>query len=128
MSHPIYSGLTDEQAIKLMDATVQCNHELPRLEQWSKQKHCAAGAAIAILAFALTYMLATNANASEFIHLGVSIAVAGLVLLVTWVTARKTERRRESMRALHQGLIQIKKAAESSPGACAAELVNAMPH
>lgn len=127
MSQAIYSGLTNGQAFNVMQATVQCSQELPKLERWSKQRHCSVGAAIAIFACVSAHLLATTvALFSVWPSLNIGIAVGSMVLLVTWVTARQTERRREYMRALHQGLGQLQDAAKTKPGASAYELIHAM--
>lgn len=128
MTQAIYSGLTSEEAFKIMEVTMQCRRELPTLERWSKQRHYAAGAATAIVACVAAYLLATTgAFLSEWSPLGISSVMGALVLLVTWMTARQTERRREYLRALNQGLTQFKDTATSRPGASAVELINAMP-
>lgn len=127
MHKSIYSGLTSEQSFNVMQATVQCHQELPKLEKWSKQTHFKVGvSASSVVSVAAYLQTSTQALVSVWSSLGVAAAVGAFVMLVTWYTARRTERRRDFMRALNQGLHQLKGVAACRPGASAAELIHAM--
>ena len=129
MTPGIYAGLSNQQAFNIMMAMMECREELPQLEQWSRRRHWIAGTVVANLSGGCIWALVTGVlNRSN----GVGLATAGLmvicVLLVTWFSARRVERRRDYVRALASGLDQFKTAATLTPGASADLLIEAMSH
>lgn len=118
-----FAGLSNAEAINLMDAKLLCRYELPQLEQWSAWLHWCLGVAVATVAGACGYLMMKAGENSPAASLAVSAFGASVVLGVTWLIARRYAQRLAHLRALDAGIKQLEAVAQMAPGASAAALI-----
>jgi len=123
----IYSGLTNEQAFAIMNSMLEVR-ELHALESgWNPNTFWVRS----LLTWAVLAIGCIAGCAAAALGLGTTLVVSMAVSVVVWgiahVVYASALKRIAYLRALKIGLEQFKLAAENSPGATAAALLEVMP-